>query len=84
MKTIEIVPWTETWTQDFLVLKSRLNSILSDLSVRIEHLGSTSIPGLAAKPIIDLDIMVPTYTILQQVIQKLTKRFYRCGNCHKS
>ena len=71
MKTIEIIPWTEKWTQDFLVLKSRLNSILSDLSVRIEHVGSTSIPGLAAKPIIDLDIMVPTDTILQQVIQKL-------------
>ncbi len=71
MKTIEIVPWTEKWTQDFLLLKSRLNSILSGLPVRIEHVGSTSIPCLAAKPIIDLDIMVPTDTMLHHVIHKL-------------
>jgi GrpB-like predicted nucleotidyltransferase (UPF0157 family)/L-amino acid N-acyltransferase YncA len=71
MTTIEIIPWTEKWAQDFLLLKSRLSSILSGLSVRIEHVGSTSIPGLAAKPIIDLDIMVATDTILERVIQKL-------------
>jgi GrpB-like predicted nucleotidyltransferase (UPF0157 family)/GNAT superfamily N-acetyltransferase len=71
MTTIEIIPSTEKWAQDFLLLKSRLNSILSGLSVRIEHVGSTSIPGLAAKPIIDLDIMVATDTILEDVIQRL-------------
>ena len=71
MKTIEIIPWTEQWTKDFLILKSRLQSILEDLPVRIEHVGSTSVQGLAAKPVIDLDIMVETDTILQDVIVKL-------------
>ena len=71
MKTIEIVPWTEQWSQDFLILKSRLQSILEDLPVRIEHVGSTSVQGLAAKPIINLDILVETDTILQDVILKL-------------
>lgn len=39
MTTIEITPWTEKWAQNFLLLKSRLNFILSDFSVRIEHVG---------------------------------------------
>jgi len=43
MTTIEIIPWTEKWTQDFLLLKSRLNSILLDLSVRIEHVAASLI-----------------------------------------
>jgi GrpB-like predicted nucleotidyltransferase (UPF0157 family) len=41
---------------------ARIRAILGDRVVRIEHVGSTSIPGLAAKPIIDIVLLVPDST----------------------
>ena len=38
---------------------ARIRTVLSDADVRIEHVGSTSVPGLAAKPIIDMLLAVP-------------------------
>jgi GrpB-like predicted nucleotidyltransferase (UPF0157 family) len=38
--------------------RRRLQGGLGDVAVRIEHIGSTAVPGLAAKPIIDIDIYV--------------------------
>lgn len=46
------------WPNWFATLKSRLESKLSDHIVAIEHVGSTSVPGMTAKPIIDLDIII--------------------------
>lgn len=50
-----IVDYDEKWPQDFLKIKEEL---LKGLSVpcRVEHVGSTSIPGMKAKPIIDIDV----------------------------
>ena len=45
--------------------------VLSDLVVTIEHVGSTSVPGLAAKPIVDMDVVVPTQADVQIAIQRL-------------
>ncbi|MBN2351414.1 MAG: GrpB family protein [Spirochaetales bacterium] len=45
------------WKSDFNNIKATLLSALSGLNVEIEHVGSTSVPGLAAKPIIDIDIV---------------------------
>lgn len=57
---INIIPSDPTWTASFLAIKSSLLTILSDIPVTsIEHVGSTSVPGLAAKPIIDIDIIIP-------------------------
>ncbi|NGM90403.1 GrpB family protein, partial [Parapusillimonas sp. SGNA-6] len=42
------------WKDQFEIIKQGLNEILSDLRVSIEHIGSTSVEGLSAKPIIDI------------------------------
>lgn len=55
---IEIVPYDVTWPQRFALEAARLREALGDVAVRIEHVGSTSVPGLAAKDVIDIQLSV--------------------------
>ncbi len=57
MKKVIVEPYNPKWAHAFNELKEAyLNHLDADL--RIEHVGSTSVPGLSAKPIIDIDIVV--------------------------
>ena len=55
---IIIVPYDPEWPELFKQLGSALRNALGDVALRIDHIGSTSVPGLAAKPIIDVQISV--------------------------
>jgi GrpB-like predicted nucleotidyltransferase (UPF0157 family) len=55
---LEIVPYKSSWPSDFRKLASLLRQGLGDLALRIDHIGSTSVPGLAAKDVIDIQITV--------------------------
>ena len=55
---IEVVPYDERWPQQFAELRDRLVDSLGATAQRIDHIGSTSVPGLDAKPIIDVQISV--------------------------
>ena len=56
---IQVVPYQPTWPQQFRAIEATLKSILSDVSIiAIEHVGSTSVPDLPAKPILDIDVVV--------------------------
>ena len=59
-KTIEIVAYDRGWPAAFDAEATRLRTALTSLALRIDHQGSTAIPGLAAKPIIDIQISVAT------------------------
>lgn len=55
---IQIVEYDPRWPELFLREAQRLGSVLGEQALRIEHAGSTSVPGLAAKPIIDTILAV--------------------------
>ena len=55
---ITISTYDDSWPAAFIQIRHLLESSLSSPYVSIEHIGSTSVPGLCAKPIIDIDIMV--------------------------
>ncbi len=55
---VEIVPYKSTWPAEFLAIASVLRQGLGPLALRIDHIGSTSVPGLAAKDIIDIQVTV--------------------------
>ena len=55
---IEVVDYDESWQDRFETWRRRLASALGDVAVRIEHVGSTSVPGLDAKPIVDVQVSV--------------------------
>ncbi|MBA3532029.1 MAG: GrpB family protein [Ardenticatenales bacterium] len=55
---ITIVPYTAEWSIAFATEASSLRAALGALALRIDHIGSTSVPGLAAKDIIDIQVTV--------------------------
>jgi len=55
---IVIHPYDQRWPAEFATLEKLLQEALGDLAVRVDHIGSTSVPGLAAKDIIDIQISV--------------------------
>jgi len=57
-EAIEIVPYDVAWPARFESWRDRLLGLLSQTAIRIEHIGSTSVPGLPAKPIVDILVMV--------------------------
>jgi GrpB-like predicted nucleotidyltransferase (UPF0157 family) len=56
---IEVLDYDPTWPDLYEREAARIRSILDRRVVRIEHVGSTSVPGLPAKPIIDIALEVP-------------------------
>lgn len=53
-----IVLYDESWAREFTMISSRLQAGLGSLAKRIDHIGSTSVPGLSAKDIIDIQVTV--------------------------
>ncbi|GEL76435.1 GrpB family protein [Tenuibacillus multivorans] len=51
---VKLVPHNPEWTELFQQEKQLLNSLIGDVAVAIEHIGSTAIKGIKAKPIIDM------------------------------
>ncbi|MDQ3871361.1 MAG: GrpB family protein [Chloroflexota bacterium] len=55
---IEIVDYQERWPTEFRAIGARLRELLGPAALRIDHIGSTAVPGLAAKDVIDVQITV--------------------------
>jgi GrpB-like predicted nucleotidyltransferase (UPF0157 family) len=75
-KVVEVVPYDPEWKIEFNRIREQLLSYVGDLIITIEHVGSTSIEGLAAKPIIDLDLVMDSYDVLPQIIERLQQHGY--------
>lgn len=75
-RRVEVVDYDPQWVVTFAELKLVLETRLGKLSQRIEHVGSTSIPGLAAKPVIDLDIIIASSGMLPDVTARLAELGY--------
>ena len=55
---IEIIDYKASWPADFQAIAGRLGAALGPSALRIDHIGSTAVPGLAAKDVIDLQVTV--------------------------
>ncbi|HEY3141963.1 MAG TPA: GrpB family protein [Acidimicrobiales bacterium] len=56
---IQVVDYDPGWPGLFVREAERIRAVLGERVMRLEHVGSTSVPGLAAKPIIDIVLVVP-------------------------
>jgi len=68
--------YRSAWSDEFELLKGVYVESLGDLAIAIEHIGSTSIPGIKAKPIIDIDIVIRDYGVFPNVVEKLASLGY--------
>lgn len=70
-KKVIVLPYDPQWKQNFETVRQELSQALGHLALGIEHVGSTSVEGLAAKPIIDIDVVIRDDTPLDAVIAAL-------------
>jgi len=73
---IIIVDYDPDWPKLFEELRTPIASVLGGLALTIEHVGSTSVPGLAAKPIIDMDVVVESTSHIPPAIERLATLGY--------
>ncbi|MGC9962588.1 MAG: GrpB family protein [Acidimicrobiales bacterium] len=57
--SLDVVDYDPSWPEKFVFWRDKIKAEVGDLALRIEHVGSTSVPGLPAKPRIDIQVSVP-------------------------
>lgn len=70
-KHVVVEPYNMEWKSDFIAIRDELDAVLKDIVLKIEHVGSTSVEGLSAKPVIDVDVVIKDTTVLPDVISAL-------------
>ena len=65
------MPYDAAWESAFEAIRAEIQTALGDLMLGIEHVGSTSVKGMSAKPCIDIDVVIRDYSVLDAVVQKL-------------
>jgi len=80
-KRVEVLPYDTVWPLRFEEVREHLLGILSGQKVRIEHVGSTSVPDLAAKPVLDIDIALEKAEDFEEVKSLLEANgYYHMGD----
>ena len=59
------------WQSAFEKIKGEIEEAIDDLIIGIEHVGSTSVEGLSAKPCIDIDVIIKDYSVFTAVVEAL-------------
>lgn len=75
---IVIQSYKPEWAQEFESIQAALQETLGSLALRIDHIGSTSVPGLGAKDVIDIQITV------QELSPKIIQKMVDAGYEHRS
>ena len=70
-ENVVVENYNPIWAEHFNQLKDAIWPSINDTAAAIEHVGSTSVVGLAAKPIIDIDIVVDSLDVLPIIIERL-------------
>jgi GrpB-like predicted nucleotidyltransferase (UPF0157 family) len=73
---IEVVAYDERWVERFALAESELRVALAPFVVEIEHVGSTAVPGLAAKPVIDIQVGVQTLDDSAEIVSAVESLGY--------
>jgi GrpB-like predicted nucleotidyltransferase (UPF0157 family) len=80
-KRIEVADYDPQWPDVFWHLRDKLWPLIKDVALGIEHVGSTAVPGLAVKPVLDIDVVLPSPELLPLVCTRLlTAGYVHRGN----
>ncbi len=75
MGRVRVVAYDPAWPDRFETVRRRIQPAVADIALAIEHVGSTAVPGLPAKPVIDLDVVVPR-AAMSEGIRRLARLGY--------
>jgi GrpB-like predicted nucleotidyltransferase (UPF0157 family) len=76
-RAVVIEPYRPTWPATFEEHRRRIEGALGSVASRVDHIGSTAVPGLAAKPIIDIQVSVPDVEHEPSYLKPLVAAGYR-------
>ena len=71
-----LAPYNSEWPAEFAALRRVYINSLGKLILRVEHVGSTAVPNLRAKPILDIDIVMPRYDVFPDIVTRLQRLGY--------
>ncbi len=71
-----VEPYQKNWVNRFEEIKSKLKGVFKDKVISLEHIGSTSIPGMSAKPVIDVLIVVEDIDSFEKETREMEKMGY--------
>ncbi len=75
--TLVVLPYDPNWKAEFERIRAFLMEQIGDLVLEIRHVGSTSVPGLYAKPIIDIVAVMGSYEMFPSIVARLEKADFR-------
>ena len=67
-RKVIVLPYDKVWKSDFEAIKAEIEEALGDLILCVEHVGSTSVEGMSAKPCIDIDVVIKDYSVFEAVV----------------
>ena len=70
-KRVTVVPYDAAWESAFEEIKREIEAVIGDMILGIEHIGSTSVKGMSAKPCIDIDVIIKDYSVFDEITEKL-------------
>ena len=68
---VVVLPYNVQWKDDFEKIKSEIINAIGDLIIGVEHVGSTSVEGMSAKPCIDLDVIIKDYSDFDIIVSRI-------------
>ena len=75
--TVRLRDYTPLWADLFQIEAAELSAALRELALDIQHVGSTAVPGLIAKPILDIAVAIPAQAIVSKYAAPLARLGYR-------
>ena len=70
-RKVIVLPYDSAWKTDFENIKKEIEDAIGDCIIGIEHVGSTSVAGMSAKPCIDIDVIIKDYSVFEKVVSGL-------------
>ena len=75
--TVRLREYTPLWAELYQIEAAELRSALGALALSVEHVGSTAVPGLIAKPILDIAIAIRTHALIPKCATLLARLGYQ-------
>lgn len=80
--SVLVLPYNPSWPAAFVAVQDTLSRLLGSAARAIHHVGSTSVPGLAAKPVLDILVDTPSLTMIDEATPVLVEHGYEARGEH--
>ncbi len=81
---VNIVPYDDRWPERFEAERAILRAVFAGIDAEVEHVGSTAVPGLGAKPIVDIVVGVSSLAEVEKLFPVLEAEGYRYVQAHEA